>query len=848
MIYKANDFLPFMKDINGYNSKLSSLYEKWDNAKLLCEMNCPVQSKTILPKMTHIQNSFYELQKRLISALIEETLNKTRMTLQSTTQVAIDILMRNLFERTADVGFLATDDEIRNFILSRNTNIVDRLKKYVAKYTVYHDIIILDTNFKVLANLDSGNEITGKVIQDESLSQIIRTSDNYIEVYKTTPLLNGKKGHMFLGKIYDDDTVIGVICLCFKFENEMESIFKSIENENNSAVIAIIDNDNKVIASSDENEISLGLEIKPCTNINEISYYRGVKYISTTVETNGYQGYMGLNWRAHIMLPLHIAYDEKVSKIFGSVDQEIVNALLEDSYYFSPNLMEILTKTREVNQMLRRFVYNGQLINSNEINPRELESLKPLFRHIDNVGQMTKSFFDKSIKNLFATIISSSLNDVHFISSLCVDIMDRNLYERANDCRWWALNSTFKETLYKTELSEDDCLKLTKILEYINSLYTVYDNLFLYDREGRIIAVSNPSYTDNIGDVLKDKYIVNTLSNSIEQDYFVSSFKSRKQYKNKHTYIYSASIINKGMTVGGIGIVFDSEIQFRTMLKEALNTKENSFALFVDKNHTVISSTNPNIKTGTKWDFMYNLLSGKEDSNATLISFENAYYSVGFTKSTGYREFKTTDNYTNEVYAVVFEKLSKSTDSSITAKDTELLDTGNRNFKDDEALKQIAVFVINGQYYAFDRDDVTDVIDPDIIDIPDSSEWADGVVLYNDTAVLVINSSKLLGSNLPVQPNHLIIIKTDDNCVAIEANDLNTVMEISQKDIIKIQDFHSSSSQSLVQGIVSIGEDEKKSNIILLNSKIIAEKISKEIIDEDLIKYQEYVNSLHGDE
>ena len=625
----------------------------------------------------------------------------------------------------------------------------------------------------------------------------------------------------------------------------MASIFKAIEDENNVSVISVIDSTNTVIASSDENHIPLGITMKPSTDINEIVYYRGVKYISRTVETNGYQGYMGLEWRAHIMIPLNIAFDEKVSKIIKSVDQNIVNALLEDSYYFSPDLTEILTRTREVNHMLRRFVYNGQLMNSAEENSHELESLKPLFRHIDKVGQLTKSYFDKSIKSLFATIISSSLSDVQFLSSLCIDIMDRNLYERADDCRWWALNSTFKEILSKEIFSESDIKKLTSILEYLNSLYTVYKNLFLFDREGRIIAVSNQAYADNISDVLHDKYIRNTLANTEEQNYFVSSFKSSKQYKNRPTYIYGASITNNGVTVGGIGIVFDGETQFRTMLDESLKTKENSFALFVDNKSNIIASTNPNLKVGSKWDFMQNInVSEFGDSYATLISYENAYYAVGYTKSNGYREYKNSDNYKNEVYAVVLEKLSKSTDNCISTQDTELLDMGIHAFKDGEIVKQIAIFVVNGQYYAFDQDDVKDVIDPNIIKIPESSEWTRGVVLYNNNAVLVINSGMLLGGESSSQPNHLIIVKTDDNYIAVEANDLNTVLEVPQNSIIRIQEFHSAATRSMVEGIVSIGIEEQKNNVILLNSKAIIEKVSKQTLDEDLIKYQEYIKKL----
>ena len=846
MLYKAKDFLPFMKDISGYNTKLAALYDKWDNARLLCEMNCPVQSKSIVPKMVNIQNIFNELHNRLTTTLIAETLKKSSLSLDSTAQVAIDILMRNLFERTADVGFLATDDEIVHFVLDpteqARTEIKERLQKYVAKYSVYHDVIILNTQLEVLANLDDKNEILGRIIQDDALEQIVHSSENYLEVFKETDLLNGQKGHVFLGRINSSDRLIGILCLCFRFENEMKRIFKAIGTEDSVNVVTILDDKNKVIASSDTNEIPIGIPLKPCNDINEIVYYRGVKYMSKTVETTGYQGYMGLEWRAHIMSPIHIAFDEKAGNFLNQVNQDIVTALLEDSYYFSPDLTDILKRTREVNHMLRRFVYNGQLMNSNDANSHEIESLKPLFRHIDKVGQMTKSYFDQAIKSLFGTIISSSLGDVRFLSSLCIDIMDRNLYERANDCRWWALNLTFKKTLAQNILTDEDKKKLTAILEYINSLYTVYDNLFIYDRTGRIVAVSNGRYMDNLDEVLHDRYVMNTLANGKEQDYFVSSFKASKQYKNRHTYIFSASIIYGGVTVGGIGIVFDGELQFQAMLEEALKTKENSFALFVDKKSNIIASTHPSLKMGSKWEFMQGRgIDFTEESSATLLSYDSAYYAMGYSRSKGYREYKNHDNYRNEVYAVVMEKMSQTAENFVAVQDAELLDAGIRAFREDEQVVQIAIFVVNGQFYAFDRNVVKDVIDPNIIDVPDASEWTRGVTLYNGQALIVINSGMLLGGTKSALGRHLLVVDTGEGHVAVEAGDLNNVLEVSRSSIVKIQDFHSSATHSLVEGVVSVGEDEQLNNIILLNNQSILDKVSKRVLDADLVKYQKYV-------
>lgn len=60
-------------------TKAFDLNELRDNIKLLSEINCPIQSKSVLPNMTKIQNGFIDLQEELIDTLVsEKTKNGTK--------------------------------------------------------------------------------------------------------------------------------------------------------------------------------------------------------------------------------------------------------------------------------------------------------------------------------------------------------------------------------------------------------------------------------------------------------------------------------------------------------------------------------------------------------------------------------------------------------------------------------------------------------------------------------------------------------------------------------------------------------------------------------------------------
>lgn len=83
IIYKNRDFIPHMQDVMDCDKGISELNDQWDNIKLLCEINCPIQSKSVLPNMANIQNSFYSLQQELIDALVSEKLKKMEQKLFS---------------------------------------------------------------------------------------------------------------------------------------------------------------------------------------------------------------------------------------------------------------------------------------------------------------------------------------------------------------------------------------------------------------------------------------------------------------------------------------------------------------------------------------------------------------------------------------------------------------------------------------------------------------------------------------------------------------------------------------------------------------------------------------------
>jgi hypothetical protein len=144
-------FSPYIRSVSQFKEILRDLNGTWGLISAIAEISCPKEAASILPAMEATKKGFGDLESKLTTQLVTEEIKKTCVELAAKSQVSIDILVRNLYERTADIGFLATNADICDFVQASvenartDTDAINRLlDEYGSKYTVYDDIIILD--------------------------------------------------------------------------------------------------------------------------------------------------------------------------------------------------------------------------------------------------------------------------------------------------------------------------------------------------------------------------------------------------------------------------------------------------------------------------------------------------------------------------------------------------------------------------------------------------------------------------------------------------------------------------------------------------------------------------------
>ncbi|MGE4536913.1 MAG: cache domain-containing protein [Desulfovibrio sp.] len=669
--------LQLMPDVLAYKDELNALNKQWIRTTLTGKINSNRVAATLIDFMEGTQSKFLTLQDKLIAALAEENSKKTALAMAGLSQVAIDILKRNLFERTADVGFLATDDDIVDFLCLPAPDADDvgrmeaRLGAYRDKYTVYDEIVIFDTDGRVRAHLDKTANLRRSA--DPLLAETL-SRDGYLETFRQSDIRPGKGAALLYShRILRPDTgeALGVLCLCFDFAGEMAGIAKNLLRDL-KAILCILDARGKVISTSDPQRILPGATLPMALDRQfALTSIRGTRYLAKTARTNGYQGFVGLPWFGHILFPVDTAFNDPDE---NSQDGR-ASGRKRDVGFLSGALKDIDDDADDILSDLGLVVLNGevmaakQIVNTDPVIRQEANALPPVLGAIHQVGEKIRGVFAESILSLQETVRSSRLDDARFLASLAIDIMDRNLYERANDCRWWALNSTFRHTLASADrLTDEDRRRLHDILAYINALYTVYANLILYDAHGTVVAVSDPEASGLVGGELPGCYVKDCLHLCDPQQYCVSDFDACREYAGKdgmtrHTYIYNAAVLHpdaSGTAVGGIAIIFDSQPQFRAMLEDALprdedgNVSDGCSAFFVDRDRRIISTTDDAWKVGetlTLGDFRLELENGEQRSD--IVTAGGVRRIVGCAMSSGYREYKRDGIYANDVAAVM---------------------------------------------------------------------------------------------------------------------------------------------------------------------------------------------------
>jgi hypothetical protein len=178
-----------------------------------------------------------------------------------------------------------------------------------------------------------------------------------------------------------------------------------------------------------------------------------------------------------------------------------------------------------------------------------------------------------------------------------IELMDRNLYERTCDVRWWATDSAVIDAL--TDPSPARAAHASSRLGVILGAYTVYLDIWLCDREGRVVASGRPDRLAVEGQSVRhEAWFSRAMGLPTGDDYTVADVARSPLLHGAEVATYATAVraggATHGMPLGVLAIHFDWEPQARAIVEGVRLSEEEaqrSRVMLVDAKKRVIASS-----------------------------------------------------------------------------------------------------------------------------------------------------------------------------------------------------------------------------------------------------------------
>lgn len=178
----------------------------------------------------------------------------------------IDLIDRNLYERSADVRWWATDDSVVNALASKTKDAYNTVSKrfgiILNSYTVYFDLVLCDLDGNVVAN--------GKSEHYKSVGMNVKNTDWFSNAMKNTsgkefgfqtvskcPLVNNEFSLVFSCTVREhgdqNGSILGVLGVVFRWESLAQKIVKGVsisDDEKDKTRVCIVDDEGLLLADS----------------------------------------------------------------------------------------------------------------------------------------------------------------------------------------------------------------------------------------------------------------------------------------------------------------------------------------------------------------------------------------------------------------------------------------------------------------------------------------------------------------------------------------------------------------------------------------------------------------------
>ncbi len=546
-----------------------------------------------------------------------------------------------------------------------------RLEDINNSYTLYRDLVIADSEGFIIANSNSDRRsiVLGMSVKEESWFVKALETKNGTEYFAQD--IYKSKVEDQLSLVYstalrensdENGNVTGAMGVFFDFQGEAKIILEEYMPMDGDGAISdgcysmFTNSRGKIIASTDESILEVGESahiprknrvLNDGDRMNSYLVFEGIDSAVFSSRTDGYLDYRGLGWSSHVILPKsHIFENDTDIDTYNISAEELLSSKI------IPDInKQTYHKVQDDKESIQLISLNG-IVFASKLGKRG-GALGPIFNQITKSGDYVTSRMEDLLKEMANGELRLNLKALENFSKQAIDLIDRNLFERSADIRWWATDEYFWKALL--DPTEENFIRAGNRLKVINGSYTMYRNLVLSDANGDIRACSRTELKNELSkiNVSDQAWFQMGMRTALSNEYAVQDVASSNLEKNKErSLIYSGGVRKNGEregdTIGVLGILFDWDTEAKKILQTCLPQDrqgmiiEGSAAIYTNSQSEIIETTDGELfPVGMKLDLpnqIYDLKAG--DTVSGVLEYRKKRYIFGSSRTKGYREYE----------------------------------------------------------------------------------------------------------------------------------------------------------------------------------------------------------------
>jgi hypothetical protein len=545
-----------------------------------------------------------------------------------------------------------------------------RLEDIRHSYTLYRDIVLATGDGFVVASAapESRGRVLGLDVSDENWYRKALETRNGTEYHAQD--LGPSQVESELSLVYatavreasnENGNVAGAMGVFFDFQGEAAMILDDcMPRESDGSAVdesfsLFTDRNGRIIASSDPILRVGDLARLPKLNRSMESGERTAQYMVFegtessvfSARTDGYLDYQGLGWSSHVIVPKTHLFE------LTAPPEEIGITALElmDSRIIPEINKQTYLRVQDDKESIQLISLNG-IVFASKLGKRG-GALGPIFNQITRTGDFVTARMEDLLQEMALGELELNLKALGNFSKQAIDLVDRNLFERAADIRWWSTDEYFWNALENP--TSDNFHKASDRLKVINGSYTMYRNIVLANDSGDIVACSRTELRNELSkiNVSDQPWFQLGMRTARSQEFAVQDAQKSPLEKSKsRSLVYSGGVRRKGArsgdSMGVLGTLFDWDTEAKKILSTCLprdpsgSTIAGSAAFYTNAKGEIIETTSEeSFPVGARPDLPAATSGlGKGGTSTSVFRTAQASYLLGSTRTKGYREYE----------------------------------------------------------------------------------------------------------------------------------------------------------------------------------------------------------------